>query len=59
MSDVPTLWYDLGVNYYHQARLSCASEEQDSQSLILEKAQQVTYYITHCTPCHLFLNVVF
>ncbi|XP_008335039.1 tetratricopeptide repeat protein 37 isoform X1 [Cynoglossus semilaevis] len=40
MSDVPTLWYDLGVNYYHQARLSCASEEQDSQSLILEKAQQ-------------------
>nr|XP_046243032.1 tetratricopeptide repeat protein 37 isoform X2 [Scatophagus argus] len=41
MSEVPSLWYDLGLNYYHQARLSCPAEgELNSLSLLLEKAQQ-------------------
>ncbi|XP_058492628.1 superkiller complex protein 3 [Solea solea] len=41
MSEVPGLWYDLGLNYYHQARLPCPTEDdQNSQSLIQQKAQQ-------------------
>nr|XP_019949487.1 PREDICTED: tetratricopeptide repeat protein 37 [Paralichthys olivaceus] len=41
MSEAPSLWYDLGLNYYHQAKLPSSSEgDQNSQSLILEKAQQ-------------------
>ncbi|XP_040010998.1 tetratricopeptide repeat protein 37 [Xiphias gladius] len=41
MSEVPSLWYDLGVNYYRQASLPCPTEgDQNSQSLVLEKAQQ-------------------
>ncbi|XP_055367212.1 tetratricopeptide repeat protein 37 isoform X2 [Betta splendens] len=41
MSEVPSLWYDLGLNYYHQACLPLPTEEdQSSRSLVLEKAQQ-------------------
>ncbi|XP_044225084.1 tetratricopeptide repeat protein 37 [Thunnus albacares] len=41
MPEVPSLWYDLGLNYYHQASLFCPTEgDQNSPSLLLEKAQQ-------------------
>ncbi|XP_022607239.1 tetratricopeptide repeat protein 37 [Seriola dumerili] len=41
MSEAPSLWYDLGLNYYHQSSLPCPTEaDQNSQSLVLEKAQQ-------------------
>ncbi|XP_060927149.1 superkiller complex protein 3 [Limanda limanda] len=40
-SEAPSLWYDLGLNYYHQAELPISSEgDQNSQSQVLEKAQQ-------------------
>ncbi|XP_027001415.1 tetratricopeptide repeat protein 37 [Tachysurus fulvidraco] len=40
MPDTPSLWCDLGLNYYHQSRLIWStSTEQDVQSL-LEKALQ-------------------
>uniref|UniRef100_A0A3Q3MVM9 SKI3 subunit of superkiller complex n=1 Tax=Labrus bergylta TaxID=56723 RepID=A0A3Q3MVM9_9LABR len=40
MSEVPSLWYDLGLNLYHQSRLpSITEEDQNSPSLLLEKAQ--------------------
>ncbi|KAM3611589.1 uncharacterized protein V6R79_020889 [Siganus canaliculatus] len=39
MSEVPSIWYDLGINYYRQARCVTA-EDQNSLSLLLEKAQQ-------------------
>ncbi|XP_053276715.1 SKI3 subunit of superkiller complex protein [Pleuronectes platessa] len=40
-SEAPSLWYDLGLNYYHQAKLPISSEgDQNSQSQVLEKAQQ-------------------
>ncbi|KAI5613252.1 tetratricopeptide repeat protein 37 [Silurus asotus] len=40
MAEAPSLWCDLGLNYYHQARLFLSmSAEQDVQSL-LEKALQ-------------------
>lgn len=42
MSEVPSLWYDLGLNYYHQSRLLCPPEgDQNSPSLLLEKTQEV------------------
>lgn len=45
MSEVPSLWYDLGLNYYHQTCLLYPTEEdQSSQSLVLEKAQQVNHW---------------
>ncbi|XP_041855524.1 tetratricopeptide repeat protein 37 [Melanotaenia boesemani] len=42
MPEVPSLWYDLGLNYYHQATsMSCPTEgDQNSPSQDLEKAQQ-------------------
>lgn len=41
MSEAPSLWYDLGLNFYRQASLPCpADAEQNSISLLLEKAQQ-------------------
>lgn len=44
MAEAPSLWYDLGLNYYKQARLPCSTqgepEDQSSLSLLLEKAQQ-------------------
>uniref|UniRef100_A0A671Y177 SKI3 subunit of superkiller complex n=1 Tax=Sparus aurata TaxID=8175 RepID=A0A671Y177_SPAAU len=41
MSEVPSLWYDLGLNYFRQASLPCPTEgDQNSPSLLLEKAQQ-------------------
>ncbi|KAK2837420.1 hypothetical protein Q5P01_014632 [Channa striata] len=41
MDEVPTLWYDLGLNYYRQACLPYPAEgDQNSQSLLLQKAQQ-------------------
>ncbi|XP_037339604.2 tetratricopeptide repeat protein 37 [Pungitius pungitius] len=41
MPEVPSLWNDLGLNYYHQSSLSCLTEDdQNSPSLLLEKAQQ-------------------
>ncbi|KAI9527787.1 hypothetical protein NQZ68_027877 [Dissostichus eleginoides] len=41
MSEVPSLWYDLGLNYYRQSSLTCPSDEdQNSSSLLLEKAKQ-------------------
>uniref|UniRef100_A0A4W6G8C9 SKI3 subunit of superkiller complex n=1 Tax=Lates calcarifer TaxID=8187 RepID=A0A4W6G8C9_LATCA len=41
MSEAPSLWYDLGLNYYRQASLPSPTEgDQNSQSLVLEKAQQ-------------------
>ncbi|XP_034025931.1 tetratricopeptide repeat protein 37 isoform X2 [Thalassophryne amazonica] len=41
MAEAPSLWYDLGLNYYHQASLPCSTEgSQSSSSELLEKAQQ-------------------
>ncbi|XP_036955110.1 tetratricopeptide repeat protein 37 isoform X3 [Acanthopagrus latus] len=41
MSEVPSLWYDLGLNYFRQSSLPCPAEgDQNSPSLLLEKAQQ-------------------
>ncbi|KAM7391819.1 hypothetical protein PAMP_022476 [Pampus punctatissimus] len=42
MPGVPSLWYDLGLNYYHQASRPCPTTEgdQNTPSLLLEKAQQ-------------------
>uniref|UniRef100_A0AAQ4RWZ0 SKI3 subunit of superkiller complex n=1 Tax=Gasterosteus aculeatus aculeatus TaxID=481459 RepID=A0AAQ4RWZ0_GASAC len=41
MPEVPSLWNDLGLNYYRQSSLSCLTEDgQNSPSLLLEKAQQ-------------------
>lgn len=41
MPEAPSLWCDLGLNYYHQSRLlSCLYPEEDPQPL-LEKALQV------------------
>uniref|UniRef100_A0A8D3CQX3 SKI3 subunit of superkiller complex n=1 Tax=Scophthalmus maximus TaxID=52904 RepID=A0A8D3CQX3_SCOMX len=41
MSEVASLWYDLGLNYHHQARLPCSTEgDQNLQSLVLEKSLQ-------------------
>uniref|UniRef100_A0A671KUU1 Tetratricopeptide repeat protein 37-like n=1 Tax=Sinocyclocheilus anshuiensis TaxID=1608454 RepID=A0A671KUU1_9TELE len=40
MPEAPSLWCDLGLNYYHQSRLlSCLNPEEDQQPL-LEKAIQ-------------------
>ncbi|XP_068167730.1 superkiller complex protein 3 [Antennarius striatus] len=40
-SEVPSLWYDIGLNYYHQSTCPCpAVGDQNSPSLLLEKAQQ-------------------
>ncbi|XP_067263690.1 tetratricopeptide repeat protein 37 [Chanodichthys erythropterus] len=40
MPEAPSLWCDLGLNYYHQSRLlSCLYPEEDPQPL-LEKALQ-------------------
>ncbi|XP_057688617.1 tetratricopeptide repeat protein 37 isoform X2 [Corythoichthys intestinalis] len=38
MPEVASLWHDLGLNFYQQARLTCDSE--DEQTLLLEKSQQ-------------------
>lgn len=50
MSEVPSLWYDLGLNYYHQSRLLCPTEgDQNSPSLLLEKTQEVSQNpVLHC-----------
>ncbi|XP_039658125.1 tetratricopeptide repeat protein 37 [Perca fluviatilis] len=41
MSEVPSLWYDLGLNYYRQSSVPRPDEgDPNSQSLLLEKAQQ-------------------
>ncbi|CAG00393.1 unnamed protein product [Tetraodon nigroviridis] len=41
MPEVPSLWHDLGLNYYHQSCLSCVSEaDQNVACLLLEKAQE-------------------
>ncbi|XP_038559572.1 tetratricopeptide repeat protein 37 [Micropterus salmoides] len=41
MSEVPSLWYDLGLNYYRQSSLPCLAEgDQNSPTLLLEKAEQ-------------------
>lgn len=46
MSEVPTLWNDLGLNYYRQSNLLCLTEgDQNSSSLLLEKAQQVIHTV--------------
>lgn len=43
MSDVPSLWHDLGLNYYHQSGLARVSDgDEDAPRLLLEKAQEVT-----------------
>lgn len=48
MSEVPSLWYDLGLNYYRQSSLRYPTAgEQSSQSLLLEKAQEVNHGILH------------
>uniref|UniRef100_A0AAQ5Z5G4 Tetratricopeptide repeat domain 37 n=1 Tax=Amphiprion ocellaris TaxID=80972 RepID=A0AAQ5Z5G4_AMPOC len=39
MPEVPSLWYDLGINYYRQATKP-PEGDQTSLSLLLEKAQQ-------------------
>ncbi|XP_074526833.1 superkiller complex protein 3 [Halichoeres trimaculatus] len=39
MPNVSSLWYDLGLNYYHQSSLTCTTEDNEN-SLLLEKAQQ-------------------
>ncbi|XP_077457540.1 tetratricopeptide repeat protein 37 isoform X2 [Stigmatopora argus] len=38
MPEVASLWYDLGLNLYQQARLTC--DYDDEQTLLLEKSQQ-------------------
>uniref|UniRef100_A0A8C3AV10 SKI3 subunit of superkiller complex n=1 Tax=Cyclopterus lumpus TaxID=8103 RepID=A0A8C3AV10_CYCLU len=41
MPEVPSLWNDLGLNYYRQSSLSSFTEDNlTSPSLLLEKAQQ-------------------
>uniref|UniRef100_M4AYA2 SKI3 subunit of superkiller complex n=1 Tax=Xiphophorus maculatus TaxID=8083 RepID=M4AYA2_XIPMA len=40
MPEVASLWYDLGLNYYHQATNSPCSTDEHQNSLNLEKAQQ-------------------
>lgn len=43
MPEVPSLWHDLGLNYYQQSRLACVSDGGgNAPSLLLEKAQEVT-----------------
>lgn len=43
MSEVPSLWCDLGLNYYRQSSIPCPAEgDQNCPSLLLEKAQEVT-----------------
>lgn len=39
MPEVASLWYDLGLNYYHQASLT--QNDQNSPAMDIEKAQQV------------------
>lgn len=52
MSEVPSLWYDLGLNYYHQSSLTCPSgEDQNSSSLLLEKAKQVIHTVRRFYIC--------
>uniref|UniRef100_A0A669DY42 SKI3 subunit of superkiller complex n=1 Tax=Oreochromis niloticus TaxID=8128 RepID=A0A669DY42_ORENI len=38
MPEVASLWYDLGLNYYHQASLT--QNDQNSPAMDIEKAQQ-------------------
>ncbi|XP_077571845.1 tetratricopeptide repeat protein 37 isoform X2 [Stigmatopora nigra] len=38
MPEVASLWYDLGLNFYRQARLT--SDYEDEQTLLMEKSQQ-------------------
>uniref|UniRef100_A0A8C5NI17 Tetratricopeptide repeat domain 37 n=1 Tax=Gouania willdenowi TaxID=441366 RepID=A0A8C5NI17_GOUWI len=42
MPEVSSLWYDLGLNYYHQAssQVSCTEGDKKAPSVELEKAQQ-------------------
>uniref|UniRef100_A0A673MNC0 Tetratricopeptide repeat protein 37-like n=1 Tax=Sinocyclocheilus rhinocerous TaxID=307959 RepID=A0A673MNC0_9TELE len=48
MPEAPSLWCDLGLNYYHQSRLlSCLNPEEDQQPL-LEKAIQCKSHILEC-----------
>lgn len=48
MSEVPSLWHDLGLNYYHQSCLPCCSEgDQNATCLLLVKAQEVRQNLTH------------
>lgn len=45
MSEVPSLWYDLGLNYYRQSSIPCPNEgDRNCPSLLLEKAQEVTIF---------------
>lgn len=39
MPEVASRWYDLGLNYYHQASLT--QNDQNSPAMDIEKAQQV------------------
>lgn len=63
MSEVPSLWYDLGLNYYQQSRLLCPLEgDQSSTPLLLEKAQEVRRNLTYrfCfVGSHFFKRVFF
>ncbi|XP_054904748.1 SKI3 subunit of superkiller complex protein isoform X2 [Poeciliopsis prolifica] len=40
MPEVASLWYDLGLNYYHQATNTSRPTDEHENSLNLEKAQQ-------------------
>ncbi|XP_056138485.1 tetratricopeptide repeat protein 37 isoform X2 [Lampris incognitus] len=41
LPEAPSLWYDLGLNYYRQANLKCPAEiDLNYPALVLEKAQQ-------------------
>lgn len=43
MPEVPSLWHDLGFNFYRQSCITPPAEgDQNCQSLLLEKAQEVT-----------------
>lgn len=57
MSEVPSLWYDLGLNYYRQACLPYPTEG-DQNSLLLEKAEQVLHWSYTTILQHLFPEVV-
>lgn len=61
MSEIPSLWYDLGLNYYQQSSLLCPLEG-DQSSLLLEKAQEVRQNLPYrfCFVwSHFFKRVIF
>lgn len=60
MSDVPSLWYDLGLNYYRQSSIPYPAEgDQNCPSLLLEKAKEVTPRILYSIYLFIFFFYIF